>query len=55
MARPVYGNPLRQGDDEVRSVRGGRYGGDNSGYGGRGLNSDIGNIATEVKSCRGGY
>jgi hypothetical protein len=46
--------PLDDSSTFIRSVRGGRYGGNNSGYGGRGLNSDLGNIASEVKDCHGG-
>jgi len=46
--------PLDQTSTFIRSVRGGRYGGNASGYGRGGLNSDIGNMMSEVKSCSGG-
>ena len=40
--------PLDDSSTFIRSVRGGRYGG------GAGLNSDLGNIKTEVKACSPG-
>lgn len=46
--------PLDETSTFIRSVRGGRYGGDSNGYGSRGLNSDIGNMVSEVKGCRSG-
>jgi len=42
--------PIDETSTFIRSVRGGRYG---NGYGG--LNSDLGNISSEVKACRPGY
>jgi len=38
--------PLDETSTFIRSVRGGRYG-----FGGGGLNSDLGNMAAEVKNC----
>jgi hypothetical protein len=43
--RNVAALPLAESSTFIRSVRGGRFGG------GSGLNSDLGNMATEVKTC----
>jgi hypothetical protein len=44
--------PIDETSTFIRSVRGGRYG--SAGFGGRGLNTDLGNIPSEVKGCGGG-
>ena len=46
--------PLDSTSTFIRSVRGGRYGGGGAGFGGGGLNSDLGNMASEVKGCKSG-
>ena len=46
--------PLDSTSTFIRSVRGGRYGGGSAGFGGGGLNSDLGNMASEVKGSKGG-
>jgi hypothetical protein len=43
--------PLDETSTFIRSVRGGRYGDSGGGYGGRGLNSDLGNMVSETKGC----
>jgi hypothetical protein len=47
--------PLDETSTFIRSVRGGRYGGSGIGYGSRGLNSDLGGMASEVKNCSSGF